>query len=72
MIVRGEGNLLEAQVDALVNTVNTGGVMGKGIARQFKRAYPAMFEDYARAAKAGELVTRAAIEASRRRVRRNH
>lgn len=55
VIVRGEGNLLEAQVDALVNTVNTVGVMGKGIALQFKRAYPEMFEDYARAAKAGEL-----------------
>ena len=47
VIVRGEGNLLEAQVDALVNTVNTVGVMGKGIALQFKRAYPEMFEDYA-------------------------
>lgn len=57
MIVRGEGNLLEAHADALVNTVNTVGVMGKGIALQFKRAYPAMFEDYARAAKAGELAT---------------
>ena len=55
VIVRGEGNLLEAQVDALVNTVNTVGVMGKGIALQFKRAYPDMFQGYARAAKAGEL-----------------
>ena len=55
VILRGEGNLLEAQVDALVNTVNTVGVMGKGIALQFKRAYPDMFQDYARAAKAGEL-----------------
>lgn len=55
MITRAEGNLLTADVEALVNTVNTVGVMGKGIALQFRRAYPAMFKDYARAAKAGEL-----------------
>ena len=36
-----EGNLLEAETDALVNTVNTEGVMGKGIALQFKtRVFP--------------------------------
>ncbi len=57
MIERGRGNLLEAQTDALVNTVNTVGVMGKGIALQFKRAYPEMFAEYQRAAKAGELRT---------------
>jgi O-acetyl-ADP-ribose deacetylase (regulator of RNase III) len=33
------GNLLDAGAEALVNTVNTKGVMGKGIALQFKRAY---------------------------------
>ena len=55
MIAQAEGNLLQADVDALVNTVNTVGVMGKGIALQFKRAFPRMFQDYARAAKAGEL-----------------
>jgi len=38
-----------------VNTVNTVGVMGKGIALQFKRAYPDMFKAYARAAKAEEI-----------------
>lgn len=46
MITIGQGNLLQADVDALVNTVNTVGVMGKGIALQFKRAYPAMFKAY--------------------------
>lgn len=56
MIKETAGNLLEADVDALVNTVNTVGVMGKGIALQFKRAYPPMFEEYARAAAAGEVV----------------
>ena len=45
------GNLLEADVDALVNTVNTVGVMGKGIALQFKTAFPANFRAYARACK---------------------
>lgn len=51
MITRARGNLLQADVDALVNTVNTVGVMGKGIALQFKRAYPEMFTSYERAAR---------------------
>lgn len=55
MITEVHGNLLAADVDALVNTVNTVGVMGKGIALQFKRAYPAMFADYASAARRHEL-----------------
>ncbi|HEY3356479.1 MAG TPA: macro domain-containing protein, partial [Polyangia bacterium] len=49
MLELGTGNLLEAQVDALVNTVNTVGVMGKGIALQFKKAFPANYEAYRRA-----------------------
>ena len=56
MIRRGTGNLLESDADALVNTVNCVGVMGKGIALQFKKAWPAMFRDYAAAVKAGEVV----------------
>src|SRR5688500_14268926 len=55
MITQAHGNLLEADVDALVNTVNTVGVMGKGIALQFKRAYPEMLRSYARAAKSRSL-----------------
>jgi O-acetyl-ADP-ribose deacetylase (regulator of RNase III) len=55
MITEAEGNLLDADVDALVNTVNTVGVMGKGIALQFRRAYPDMFAAYQRAVKAGEV-----------------
>jgi O-acetyl-ADP-ribose deacetylase (regulator of RNase III) len=55
VITAGEGNLLRADVDALVNTVNTVGVMGKGIALQFKRAYPEMFRDYEAAANRGDL-----------------
>jgi O-acetyl-ADP-ribose deacetylase (regulator of RNase III) len=38
MIEAGRGDLLRADVDALVNAV---GVMGKGLALQFKRAHPA-------------------------------
>src|ERR1044072_482407 len=49
MITEARGNLLEADVEALVNTVNTVGVMGKGIALQFKRAFPDNFRSYAEA-----------------------
>lgn len=49
------GNLLEADVEALVNTVNTEGVMGKGIALQFAKKFPDMAEAYRRACKAGEV-----------------
>ncbi len=45
----GEGDLLKAEVEAFVNTVNTVGVMGKGIALQFKRAFPANFKAYKKA-----------------------
>ncbi len=55
MIEIAKGNLLEAPVDALVNTVNTRGIMGKGIALQFKQAFPAMFRDYEKACKASEV-----------------
>jgi O-acetyl-ADP-ribose deacetylase (regulator of RNase III) len=46
-----KGNLLEAQVEAMVNTVNTVGVMGKGIALMFKEAFPANFRAYEDACK---------------------
>ena len=49
------GNLLEADVEALVNTVNTVGVMGKGIALQFKKAFPANFRAYVKACKKDEV-----------------
>lgn len=55
MITETTGNLLTTPVEALVNTVNTEGVMGKGIALQFKKAFPAMFREYAVAAKRGEI-----------------
>lgn len=55
MITQATGNLLEAPAEALVNTVNTVGVMGKGVALQFKRAFPENFAAYEKACKAGEV-----------------
>jgi O-acetyl-ADP-ribose deacetylase (regulator of RNase III)/uncharacterized protein YwgA len=55
MIELVEGNILEADADALVNTVNTKGVMGKGIALQFKKAFPEVFIAYKKACDAGEV-----------------
>lgn len=55
MIEPGSGNLLDANADALVNTVNTDGVMGKGIALQFKKAFPENFALYERACRNGEV-----------------
>ena len=40
------GNMFESQVQTLVNTVNCVGIMGKGIALDFKNKYPKMFEEY--------------------------
>jgi O-acetyl-ADP-ribose deacetylase (regulator of RNase III) len=51
------GNLLEDDAQALVNTVNTAGVMGKGIALQFKQRFPANFVAYAQACKLGQVQT---------------
>ena len=55
MMTFTQGNLLAAPVEALVNTVNTVGIMGRGIALQFKQAYPPMFRQYEQACKAGEV-----------------
>jgi O-acetyl-ADP-ribose deacetylase (regulator of RNase III) len=55
MIHYTQGNLLDAEVEALVNTVNTVGIMGKGIALMFKEAFPENFRLYAAACKRGEV-----------------
>lgn len=57
MISYHQGDLLEADVDALVNAVNTVGVMGKGIALAFKTRFPANYQAYAAACQRGEVVT---------------
>ena len=52
MIRFANGDMLQADVEALVNTVNCVGVMGRGVALQFKSAFPANFADYADACRA--------------------
>jgi O-acetyl-ADP-ribose deacetylase (regulator of RNase III)/uncharacterized protein YwgA len=49
MITFLTGNIFDSDAQALVNTVNTVGVMGKGIALQFKKAFPSNFKEYRRA-----------------------
>ncbi len=46
MIYYVEGDLFESPAQTLINTVNTVGAMGKGIALSFKRHFPAMFKEY--------------------------
>jgi len=55
MIRYTTGNLLEAKAEALVNTVNTVGIMGKGIALMFREAFAENFRAYAAACKQGEV-----------------
>ena len=55
MIKYIEGDILESNAQALVNTVNTVGVMGKGIALQFKNAFPNNFKAYLNACKRDEI-----------------
>lgn len=50
-----KGNLFDSGAQTLVNTVNTVGVMGKGIALEFKRRFPDMFADYERRCAAGQV-----------------
>ncbi|MCU1494277.1 MAG: Appr-p processing protein [Acidimicrobiaceae bacterium] len=56
MIVISHGDLLNDHAEALVNTVNTEGVSGKGIALQFKLRFPGNYATYRAAAKRGEVV----------------
>jgi len=49
------GNLFDSNCSVVVNTVNCVGVMGKGIALEFKKRFPYMFNDYVLRCKAGEL-----------------
>lgn len=55
MIRYVHGDILQASAEALVNTVNCVGFMGRGIALQFRRAFPENFKEYARACKYGEV-----------------
>jgi len=55
MIQYKNDNLLESEAEALVNTVNTVGIMGKGIALQFKNQYPNNYKLYKQACKLNEV-----------------
>lgn len=55
MIKISDGNILRSEAEAFVNTVNCVGFMGKGIALQFKKAYPDNYEAYKRACSAGQV-----------------
>jgi O-acetyl-ADP-ribose deacetylase (regulator of RNase III) len=55
MIAYDTGDLLTTDTEAIVNPVNTVGVMGKGIALQVKRAFPDVFDSYRAAHDRGEL-----------------
>ena len=49
------GDLFKSDCQTIVNTINTVGVMGKGIALEFKKQFPDMFEDYERHCKEGKV-----------------
>jgi O-acetyl-ADP-ribose deacetylase (regulator of RNase III) len=51
-----QGNVILADAEALVNTVNCVGHMGRGIALQFKQAFPDNFTAYAKACRSGQVV----------------
>lgn len=56
MIEYRHGDILQSETEAIINTVNCVGVMGRGIALQFKNAYPDNFKAYAAACKAGQVI----------------
>ena len=55
MITVKIGNLFESTAQTWVNTVNCVGVMGKGVAAEFKKRFPEMFQDYVARCEAGEV-----------------
>lgn len=55
MISINQGNVLTSDAEAIVNTVNCVGVMGKGIALQSKKAFPANYDAYEKACKQGKV-----------------
>jgi O-acetyl-ADP-ribose deacetylase (regulator of RNase III) len=57
MIEFAIGDIFEARAEALVNAVNCVGVMGRGVALQFKRAFPENYEVYVAACGRGEVRT---------------
>lgn len=57
MIIWKSGDLFNSNCTSLVNTVNCVGVMGKGIALEFKNKFPDMFVAYKKVYKQGGMCT---------------
>ena len=55
MIEYRHGDILQADAEALVNTVNCVGIMGRGVALQFKNSYPKNFKAYEAACRSGDV-----------------
>ena len=51
MLIFKRGDILKSKADVLVNPVNCVGVMGKGLAAQFKKIFPEVFKEYAKLCK---------------------
>lgn len=51
------GDIFESKCSTVVNTVNCVGVMGKGIALEFKKRFPEMFRDYVNKCNSGQVKT---------------
>jgi len=49
------GNILDSKAQTLINTVNCVGIMGKGIALEFKKKFPDMYKDYVKRCDRGEI-----------------
>lgn len=49
------GNIFESKAQTLVNTANTVGVMGKGLALEFRKRFPDMYEDYVKRCQDGQF-----------------
>ncbi|HIP50259.1 MAG TPA: Appr-1-p processing protein [Candidatus Pacebacteria bacterium] len=56
MIEYKNGDIFSEDVDAIVNTVNCVGVMGRGLALQYKNKFPQNFKEYAQSCKRGEVI----------------
>ncbi len=56
------GDIFNSNADVLVNSVNIKGVMGAGIAREFKKRFPEMYKDYIKACRRGEIYVLARFE----------
>lgn len=55
MMISRQGDILASDADAIVNPVNCVGVMGAGLALQFKKAFPQNFRAYKKACDASQL-----------------